>query len=110
MAAPSSFPASSWSAWSSVYAPMVTISEVGAIGLDLCMPPICVHCRARRWGRAPLCLACMRNLEPLRPPLCGRCGLPDCESDHSADDFPFAAAQFLFRMSPELSTLVHGFK
>ncbi len=26
------------------------------------------------------------------------------------DDFPFSEARFLFRMSPQLSTLVHGFK
>ena len=30
--------------------------------------------------------------------------------DHSLDDFPFSEARFLFRMSPQLSTLVHGFK
>ncbi len=77
---------------------------------DLFMPPICQHCRAKRWGQAPLCLACLKRLAPLRPPLCEGCGLPDCNLDHPQEEFPFNSVRFLFRMTPELSTLVHGFK
>lgn len=76
----------------------------------LFMPPVCLHCRAKRWGGTPLCLTCLKRLEPLRLPICAECGLSDCGLEHPVEEFPFAVSRFLFRMSPELSTMVHGFK
>lgn len=74
------------------------------------MPPVCLHCESRRWRRAPLCLSCLRGLDRLAAPVCSRCGLPGCPDDHAAWPHPFASTRFLFRMTAELSTVVHGFK
>ncbi len=77
---------------------------------SLFIPPICVHCHNHRWASTPLCLSCLKKLKPLRNALCAQCGLDECEADHDENEHPFNTAQFLFRMSPEVSTLVHGFK
>ncbi len=79
-------------------------------GPSLFIPPICVHCHNRRWASTPLCLSCLKNLKPLRNTLCDQCGLDECVAEHGENEHPFTTTQFLFRMSPELSTLVHGFK
>jgi ComF family protein len=77
---------------------------------DLFMPPVCLHCEARRWKSTPLCFSCLRKLRPLASGSCVTCGVPDCGEDHLDWCFPFASSRFLFRMGPELSTLIHGFK
>ncbi len=74
------------------------------------MPALCVHCRRDRWRGTPLCLACLRKAAPLRHPVCAVCGLPECGEDHAASDHPFASLRCLFRIGPQLSTLIHGFK
>jgi ComF family protein len=92
----------------------------GLSGLSgLFMPALCVHCRKDRWRGTPLCLACLRNLRPLRP---GADHLPGPEAGDGVDpqsgggadshggtetDLP---SRFLFRMGPGISTLIHGFK
>ena len=60
----------------------------------------------------PLCRACLRKAAPLRSPVCGFCGLPGCGGTHEDldEDGPVSSLRFLFRMGPQLSTLVHGFK
>lgn len=80
----------------------------GAGGLF--MPPVCLHCEGRRWRGTPLCLSCLRHLDRLTGPVCARCGLPDCAEDHGAWVHPFSSTRFLFKVTPELTTVVHGFK
>jgi competence protein ComFC len=83
---------------------------------SLFMPALCLHCRKDRWGATPLCLTCLRRADPLRPSVCGAPGFPDragsdVEAREKADeDSPIASMEFLFRMGPQLSTLIHGFK
>lgn len=74
------------------------------------MPPVCLHCENRRWRAAPLCLTCLRRLDRLAAPICGRCGLPGCPDQHADWPHAFSSTRFLFRVTPELSTVVHGFK
>jgi ComF family protein len=83
-------------------------SALRGIG-SLFMPALCIHCRADRWGGTPLCIACLRKAEPLRPPVCAACGLPGCAAGHSGGEGE-TPMRFLFRMGPQLSTLIHGFK
>lgn len=77
---------------------------------DLLAPPACLHCGSRRWGKTPLCLACLRRLDFHRAAPCPRCGDPACRDGHGDWPRAFDSAQGLFRVTPELSTLVHGFK
>ncbi|MDB5049503.1 MAG: amidophosphoribosyltransferase [Fibrobacteres bacterium] len=74
------------------------------------MPALCVHCRRDRWGGTPLCLGCLRKAAPLRGPVCGTCGLPACGGTHENADDAFTSLRFLFRIGPQVSTLIHGFK
>ncbi len=60
------------------------------------VPPVCVHCAKRRWGGLPLCRPCLRLL---RAALIW---------DDEVLSQPGLHA--LFRMSPPLLSLIHGFK
>jgi ComF family protein len=101
----------------------------GLSGLSgLFMPALCVHCRGDRWRGTPLCLACLKNLRPLRPGSEVRAVregsglLPSPETGSNADSQSANSAEpqsgtetdlpsrFLFRMGPGISTLIHGFK
>ena len=63
---------------------MATISErasslaraAAEAAVSLVLPPVCLRCEGRRFGRTPLCLACLRRLDRLGPGACPRCGLP----------------------------------
>lgn len=46
--------------------------------LDFLLPTACFACGypLGRWQHLGACAACWSGLEPLRPPLCARCGLP----------------------------------
>lgn len=77
---------------------------------SLVLPPVCLHCDGRRFRGAPLCLACLRRLERLPPGGCPRCGIPLCRDDHAYWSQAYASARFLYRVTPELSTAIHGFK
>ena len=46
--------------------------------LDFLLPSACFACGAPlgRWQHLGACARCWSGLEPLRPPLCARCGLP----------------------------------
>lgn len=82
-----------------------------ATGLGrLFMPPVCLHCEGGRFLAAPLCLACLRALTRVPADACPRCGLPACRDEHAYRAQAFDTAHFLYRVTPQLSTLVHGFK
>jgi ComF family protein len=81
-----------------------------ALAGNLVMPPACLHCGDRRWKGTPLCLGCLRKVERLGPGTCARCGSPDCRDGHDYWPHPYEGARFLYRMGPELSAVVHGFK
>jgi ComF family protein len=74
------------------------------------IPPLCLHCEGRRFADLPLCLGCLRKLAPVRGRCCTRCGGEDCSDSHIDWPYPFRAIHPLFRVTPPLSTLVHGFK
>jgi ComF family protein len=74
------------------------------------IPPLCLHCEGRRFGDLPLCMGCVRKLAPARGLACARCGSADCADSHSDWPHPFGAVHALFKVTPPLSTLVHGFK
>lgn len=87
-----------------------TVARTSAWVGDLVLPPTCLHCADRRWMGAPLCLACLRKVERLGPDACRRCGAPGCKEAHDYWPHPYERARFLYRMGPELSSVVHGFK
>jgi len=59
------------------------------------IPPVCVHCHARRFGNGPLCFRCLRILlEGV-----GTDSIPGGEGNRA-----------LYRLSPPLQSLIHGFK
>jgi ComF family protein len=62
----------------------------------LWMPPECVHCGADRWQGMPLCRACHRSLQAW--------GAADTAAYGDRE------RRFPFRLTPALSTLIHGFK
>ncbi len=66
---------------------------------DWIIPPQCAHpeCGRRRFAGLPLCRACMRILRDARP-----------EEDEVVTGLPWVRA--LFRLTPPLHTLIHGFK
>lgn len=64
---------------------------------DWVLPPVCVHCGARRRASLPLCRGCLRALRDSRP-----------EEDEAVSGLPWARS--LFRMTPPLHDLIHGFK
>lgn len=87
-------------------------SMAAALG-RLFMPPLCLHCEGPRWSGTPLCLACLRRLDALpqtKGDACARCGAGNCGEDHGYWPHAFSSARFLYRVTPELSTVVHGFK
>lgn len=73
---------------------------LGAFLSGLFLPPECVHCGGARWRATPLCLACQREMRPW------------LEIGAAPSDGGWEATErrFLFRLSPPLSTLIHGFK
>ena len=61
------------------------------------VPPLCVHCGKHRWKSLPLCRKCIRELRHYR----------------EAEDDSFIEIGWicsLFRLSPPLRSLIHGFK
>jgi ComF family protein len=92
--------------------------KVGAFLSGLFMPPLCVHCRADRWSATPLCLACLRRVAALREPAnmpseaegsAPEAGVSPLEAEGAVHG-SLESLRFLFRMGPQLSTLIHGFK
>jgi ComF family protein len=82
---------------------------------DLLIPPICIHCQAKRWAKTPLCLTCLKSLNPFHLKEKRAFVKENSTAENNlglttTEGFPFTAANFLFPMSPCLSTLVHGFK
>ena len=70
---------------------------VGRVVEDWLIPPVCGHCGKRRWAALPLCRACLRVLRDARP-----------EEDEAISGMPWARA--MFRLTPPLHGLIHGFK
>ncbi len=64
---------------------------------DWLLPPVCLHCGLRKRAALDLCLACLRVLRGSRP-----------EEDEAVTGFPWIRA--LFRLTPPLQTVIHGFK
>jgi len=61
------------------------------------VPPLCVHCGKQRWKSLPLCRKCIREMRHYR----------------EAEDDAFIEIGWvvsLFRLSPPLRSLIHGFK
>lgn len=77
---------------------------------SLFMPRVCLHCDGGRFMATPLCLACLRKLERLPSRCCPRCGDPACRDGHAYWAQAFDSSRFLYRVTPQLSTVVHGFK
>jgi ComF family protein len=63
------------------------------------VPPVCVHCGARRFAMLPLCRTCLRTLSA------SRTGSVPCPAPELRE-----GVRALFRLTPPLQTLVHGFK
>jgi ComF family protein len=84
--------------------------RLAAGAASLVLPPVCLHCEGRRFRGAPLCLACLRRLERLPSGGCPRCGIPLCRDGHAYWSQAYGSARFLYRVTPELSTAIHGFK
>lgn len=78
---------------------LAVVRRGGIVLLDLLFPPRCPGC-----GRigALFCEACRIQVEPIQPPVCGRCGRPvrqaglcaDCQRTYSNLDAVFAAVIF----------------
>jgi ComF family protein len=64
---------------------------------DWLIPPVCAHCGKRRVATLPLCRDCLRAVRDARP-----------EEDEAIPGMPWARA--LFRLTPPLHGLIHGFK
>lgn len=77
---------------------------------SLVLPPVCIHCEGRRFRDAPLCLGCLRRLDRLATGGCPRCGVPGCRDPHAYWSQAYGSARFLYRVTAELSTAIHGFK
>lgn len=50
--------------------------RVGAMALDLLLPPRCLKCGTEIGGDGALCAECWRGIAFLQPPCCACCGLP----------------------------------
>ena len=83
--------------------------------LDLLYPPVCLLCEARLDDGA-MCAACQRQITPILPPFCDRCGVsvrPDrivcepCETGHAP---PFHWAQALGMYDGVLRDAIHLLK
>ena len=90
---------------------LTQLRDAGSLLLDLIFPPRCAGC-----GRVGvlLCEQCLARFEPIRPPVCRRCGHPNphdglcrsCEHTPSPLDGISAAAVF----APPLRDVIHVFK
>lgn len=86
------------------------LARIAGAAASLVLPPVCLHCDGRRFGATPLCLGCLRRLERLPAGGCPRCGIPGCRDGHAYWSQAYGSARFLYRVTPELSAVVHGFK
>ena len=83
--------------------------------LDLLYPPVCLLCAARLEDGA-MCADCQRQITPLPPPFCDRCGVsirPDrtvCEPCENGNAPPFSWAQALSSYDGVLKTAIHLLK
>lgn len=64
---------------------------------DFVIPPVCAHCARRRYLSLPLCRGCLRVMSTQR-----------LAEDEVVTGLPWVRA--LFRLTPPLHRLVHGFK
>ncbi len=79
---------------------------------DVFLPPLCECCGRRRWGNAPLCLVCLKRLARNRLDA-PQTHLGDAtlnEGQYPAGEHAFTCFRALFRLTPELSSLIHGLK
>ena len=83
--------------------------------LDLLYPPLCLLCEARLESGA-MCADCQRQITPLLPPFCDRCGVsirPDCiicEPCENGNEPPFHWAQALGTYDGPLLEAIHLLK
>ncbi|MCD6024880.1 MAG: utilization protein GntX [Fibrobacteria bacterium] len=77
--------------------PLRVLSRLFLFLEDWILPPVCVHCGLRRRASLPLCRTCLRALRDSRP-----------EEDEAVSGLPWVRS--LFRMTPPLHDLIHGFK
>ncbi len=72
-----------------------TLREFGLWAEAWFIPPACIHCGGRRFGSGPLCFRCLRVLLEGA----GKDFLPEGDGIRA-----------LYRLSPPLQSLIHGFK
>jgi ComF family protein len=81
--------------------------------LDVIYPPVCFVCGVR-WLE-PMCPVCQRDMHPILPPFCDRCGVP-VEGGHSVcercatTDPPFDWSQALGQYQGTLRRAIHRLK
>lgn len=92
--------------------------RIGAVALDLLLPPRCLKCGVEIGGDGALCADCWHGITFLQPPCCARCGL-SFEVDLGADaicgacarEAPlYARARAALRYDDASRTLVLAFK
>ncbi len=83
--------------------------------LDLLYPPVCLLCK-KRLDDGAMCADCQRQITPLPPPFCDRCGVPIrpgkpvCEPCAEGSGPPFAWAQALGNYNGVLLEAIHLLK
>lgn len=85
---------------------------------DVIMPPVCLACREPLAGHDALCPACWSGIDFIRPPLCGRLGLPMpfdaggvmVSAAAVADPPPYGRARAVAAYAGQMRDLVHDLK
>ncbi|HZP82613.1 MAG TPA: ComF family protein [Chthonomonadaceae bacterium] len=83
--------------------------------LDVVYPPCCLVC-GERLDAGVLCLACQREIAPISPPFCDRCGVPVaaeesvCRLCAEGPEPPFAWSQTLGAYQGTLRRAIHRLK
>lgn len=83
--------------------------------LDLLYPPACLVCGVAMESGA-MCAVCLRDMQPVQPPFCDRCGVPVpaerrvCASCENGPEPPYTWSQAMGHYGGTLLRAIHRFK